>query len=80
MKVAIATDGVFPEAMGGMQRHSRLLAEHLARPGEVELTALHPHPAGLLSADLGIRQVHVPPMATEKFYLREMWGATEEKE
>ena len=47
MKVAIATDGVFPEAMGGMQRHSRLLAEHLARTGEVELTVLHPHPVGL---------------------------------
>lgn len=73
MKVAIATDGVFPEAMGGMQRHSRLLAEHLARTGEVELTVLHPHPVGLFSADLGIREVHVPPMDTEKFYLRELW-------
>ncbi len=73
MKVAIATDGVFPEAMGGMQRHSRLLAEHLARTGEVELTVLHPHPIGIFSAELGIREVHVPPIDTEKFYLRELW-------
>ncbi len=73
MKVAIATDGVFPEAMGGMQRHSRLLAEHLARTGEVELTVLHPHPVGIFSADLGIREVHVAPIDTDKFYLRELW-------
>ena len=29
MRVALCTDGVYPQAMGGMQRHSRLLAEHL---------------------------------------------------
>ena len=73
MKVAIATDGVFPEAMGGMQRHSRLLAEHLARTGEVELTVLHPHPLGIFNADLRIREVHVTPIDTDKFYLRELW-------
>lgn len=33
MKVALLTDGVTPFVIGGMQRHSRMLAEHLARQG-----------------------------------------------
>lgn len=73
LRLALCTDGVFPHAMGGMQRHSRLLAEHLVRSGEVELTVLHPHPVGIFIKDLGIREVHVPPIDTEKFYLRELW-------
>lgn len=59
--------------MGGMQRHSRLLAEHLARSGRVELTVLHPHPVGIFDPALGIREVHVPDIDRTKFYLRELW-------
>jgi len=33
MKIALLTDGVSPFVMGGMQRHSALLAQHLARLG-----------------------------------------------
>lgn len=33
MKIALLTDGLFPSVMGGMQRHSRALAEQLARQG-----------------------------------------------
>ncbi len=73
LRVALCTDGVFPHAMGGMQRHSRLLAEHLARTGAVELTVLHPHPVGIFDAALGIREVHVPDIDKERFYLRELW-------
>lgn len=73
MRVAICTDGVYPMAMGGMQRHSRLLAEHLARSGQVELTVLHPHPAGIFDHSLNIREVHVPDIDRSKFYLRELW-------
>ena len=73
MRVAICTDGVYPMAMGGMQRHSRLLAEHLARSGQVELTVLHPHPAGIFHPSLNIREVHVPDIDRNKFYLRELW-------
>ncbi len=73
MRVTLCTDGVFPHAMGGMQRHSRLLAEHLAKCGDVELTVLHPHPVGLFDRSLGIREVHVPDIDRSKFYLRELW-------
>lgn len=73
MRVALCTDGVYPQAMGGMQRHSRLLAEHLARAGQVELTVLHPHAAPIFDKSLGIHEVHVPDIDKSKFYLRELW-------
>lgn len=75
--VALCTDGVFPRSMGGMQRHSRLLAEHLAATGEVQLTVIHPHEKGLFDPALGIREVPVPPIDTERFYLRELWRYSE---
>lgn len=73
MRVALCTDGVYPQAMGGMQRHSRLLAEHLARSGKVDLTVLHPHPVGIFDRSLGIREVHVTDIDKSRFYLRELW-------
>lgn len=73
MHVALCTDGVFPLAVGGMQRHSRLLAEHLARSGRVRLTVLHPHPVPQFDPALGIHEVHVPPIRTDKLYLKELW-------
>ena len=33
MRIALLTDGLFPSVMGGMQRHSRALAEQLAAQG-----------------------------------------------
>ena len=70
--VALCTDGVFPQAMGGMQRHSRLLAEHLARTGKVKLTVIHPHTAPIFDPALGIDEVSVRDIDTNKFYLREL--------
>ncbi len=40
MKVALITDGITPHVMGGMQRHSALLALHLAALG-VEIHVFH---------------------------------------
>lgn len=42
-KVIFVTDGIFPYSVGGMQRHSRLLIEALAKTGECELLVIHPH-------------------------------------
>jgi glycosyltransferase involved in cell wall biosynthesis len=71
--VVLCTDGVFPHAMGGMQRHSRLLAEHLARSGAVRLTVIHPHDAQVFDPALGISEVRIADIDTAKFYLRELW-------
>lgn len=71
--VVICTDGVFPKAMGGMQRHSRLLAEHLAATGRIRLTVIHPHEPGVFDPALGVEEVAIAPIDTGRFYLRELW-------
>lgn len=40
MHIALVTDGMSPYAMGGMQRHSRMLLENLARVG-AKVTVFH---------------------------------------
>lgn len=45
MKIALLTDGLYPDVIGGMQKHSVLLAQNLARKGvhvELYYTAAHP--------------------------------------
>lgn len=74
MHVVLCTDGIVPHAMGGMQRHSRLLAEHLAeRPG-IQLTVIHPHDVQVFDPALGIAEVRVAPIDTHRFYFRELWA------
>jgi glycosyltransferase involved in cell wall biosynthesis len=73
MHVVICTDGVFPQAMGGMQRHSRLLAEHLAATRRIRLTVIHPHEPGIFDPALGIEEVAIAPIDPGRFYLRELW-------
>ncbi|MFZ1689170.1 MAG: glycosyltransferase family 4 protein [Flavobacteriales bacterium] len=73
MHVVLCTDGIYPHAMGGMQRHSRLLAEHLAKSGKVKLTVIHPHVQHVFDAALGIAEVRIADIDRSKFYLRELW-------
>lgn len=42
-QIIFVTDGIFPFSVGGMQRHSRLLIEALAKTDEVDLIVIHPH-------------------------------------
>lgn len=41
--IVFCTSGVFPESVGGIQRHSKLLIEALAKTRSVTLTVIHPH-------------------------------------
>lgn len=60
MRVALVTDGLFPHAIGGIQRHSRFLALELARLG-VDLTVYHPTPPALFRPEqYPFRSVYVP--------------------
>lgn len=72
IKVALCTDGVYPQSMGGMQRHSRLLAEHLARTGKIDLHVVHPHVSGIFADALGIQEHIVPPIDEDRTYLLEL--------
>ncbi len=71
--IALCTDGIFPQAMGGMQRHSRLLAEHLAQLDDVRLTVVHPHKPSVFDPALGIAEEVIPGIDTTAIYLRELW-------
>lgn len=41
--IIFCTGGIFPYAVGGIQRHSLLLIEALAKTGKVDITVIHPH-------------------------------------
>ncbi len=56
-RLLFCTDGIFPHAIGGMQRHSSLLLEELARMQTHEITVVHPHKERVFDASLGIREI-----------------------
>lgn len=60
--------------MGGMQRHSRLLAEHLAATGNLKLSVLHPHGTEIFDTSHGIQEIPIAPIDTERFYFKELWS------
>jgi len=43
LTVVFVTDGIFPHSVGGMQKHSKLLVEALAKSNQVNLIVIHPH-------------------------------------
>ena len=72
-EIIFATDGIFPQAVGGMQRHSRLLIEALARREELRLTVIHPHQGEtVFDPVLGIEEIAVPPLPSQRNYLLEL--------
>lgn len=68
-EVIFATDGIFPHAIGGMQRHSRCLIEALAQSGELNLTVIHPHNIKVFDAFPEIREISIP-FSFDGFYIR----------
>lgn len=71
--VVLCTDGIFPHAIGGMQRHSRLLAEHLAGRDDIRLTVMHPHQERIFPAGSGISEHQVGAIRPDRTYLLELW-------
>lgn len=43
LHITFCTDGIYPHEVGGIQRHSRLLIEAIARLDVVKLSVIHPH-------------------------------------
>jgi glycosyltransferase involved in cell wall biosynthesis len=74
MKIAFATDGVFPFSIGGIQRYSRLVLEKLGEYKDLEITVIHPH----LEEDIfgefdNITEVKIADIDTSKNYLKECY-------
>jgi glycosyltransferase involved in cell wall biosynthesis len=75
MHVAICADGVFPDSVGGMQRHTRLLVENLARrhPG-LRLSVLHTHVGKrLFPGQSNVEEVEIAPRPNHRQYLLETY-------
>lgn len=47
-------------AIGGIQRHSKLLIEELAKTKSLQLTVIHPHTEKVFDETLGIKEVSIP--------------------
>jgi hypothetical protein len=55
-----------------MQRHSRLLIEHLAKDSNIDLVVVHPHPNKIFS-DKPIKEELISPINKNKNYLSECY-------
>ncbi len=76
IKLAFCTDGIFPEAVGGMQRHSRLLIEELSK-FDIDITVFHPHDKELFSKYSDINEILIEPIDKDKTYLKECYKYSE---
>ena len=74
MKLAFCTDGVFPLAVGGMQRHSKLLLEALSAYEELDITVFHPHKEKLFASFGNIKEVEIEGIDESGNYLKECFG------
>lgn len=74
LSVAICTSGVFPHAVGGSQRHTTLLVQHLARYPELRLMVLHPHGERVFPELSNVEEVRVPPVSGGLQYLFDCYG------
>jgi hypothetical protein len=74
VSVIFCTDGIFPHMVGGIQRHSRLLAESLAKSGQVNLTVIHPHRnIKVFDPELNIEEIIIPEEKSTGIYLRDCY-------
>lgn len=67
------TDGIFPYVVGGMQRHSRLLIEELAKPRDIRITVIHPHPEKVFTEGAGVQEISIEGIDEKKNYLLETY-------
>ncbi len=58
--VIFCTSGIFPATVGGIQRHSRLLIEELAKMKTLQLTVIHPHKQHMFEKQFEINEILIP--------------------
>lgn len=73
LRLIFCADGISPHAFGGMARHARLLLEALAKTGELDIIAVHPHKTGVFDKELNIKEISIEGINTQKNYLMETY-------
>ena len=71
IKLAFCTDGIFPDKVGGMQRHSRLLIEELVKYPKLDITVFHPHRKKVFKTFDNLREIQIEEIDVSKNYLKE---------
>jgi len=75
LELLFCTDGIFPHAIGGMQRHSRLLIEELAKDADLRIIVVHPHAGQHIFNDLpDISEIAVDPGKSSGNYLLDCYN------
>jgi len=60
MHIIFCTSGIFPDSVGGIQRHSKLLIEELAKTKSCQLTVIHPHTAKrMFDAESNVHEIDI---------------------
>ena len=59
-QLLFCTDGIFPHAVGGMQKHSLLLIEQLVKYTDWEIIVIHPHKENVLPSEYKIKEIAIP--------------------
>jgi len=59
-QLLFCTDGIFPHTVGGMQKHSLLLIEQLAKYSNWEIIVIHPHKEKVLAPEWNIKEIAIP--------------------
>lgn len=79
IKLFFCTDGIFPHAVGGMQRHSLLLINELAKYNDLEIFVIHPHADVQVFKDqTSIKEVIIPVDFTSGYYLQKCYEYSKE--
>ena len=76
-QLLFVTDGIFPHAIGGMQRHSACLIEALAKQDLLDITVIHPHDKQVFETSLGVKEVKIP-FDFNGFYIRKCYEYSKE--
>ncbi|HET6244682.1 MAG: glycosyltransferase family 4 protein [Bacteroidetes bacterium] len=75
LKIVFTTDGIFPYSVGGIQRHSRLLIEELAKRDDIHLSVVHPHKnVNVFPSYNNIKEITVDDIDTSKLYISECFN------
>ena len=59
-QLLFCTDGIFPHAVGGMQKHSLLLIEQLVKYTDWEIIVIHPHAQNVLTEKRSVKEISIP--------------------
>lgn len=83
VQVVFCTDGVYPQLVGGIQKHTRLLVEELAKTKKINIAVIHQHhEQNVFDASLNITEIGIKRnkhssnyLLNEYYYSKQVYDA-----